>query len=725
MNIENWINSELGRAIWANKYQQNGETFEEWLNRICGGNEQLKQLILDKKFLFGGRILAYRNLPGTGLTYSNCYVLPQPEDNIESIFETARDLARTFSYGGGVGIDISKLRPKNSPVNNAAKTTSGAVSFMDVFEQVSRVIGQAGRRGALMISMDAEHADVSDFMDAKLDNKLEKCNISIKCSDKFMENAKMENSVENKHMQHLAKNNWDYAEPGILYWDTIKEYNILSEFSDFSYAGVNPCAEEPLPAGGSCLLGSLNLSAFVENPFTDKAAFNIPEFKQAVRIAVRALNQVLDEGLELHPLQIQRDVVRDWRQIGLGIMGFADTVLMLGYQYGDKGSQDLIDLIGKALVNTGLHESSLMAKEMEPFPKCDNSKVVTSNYISILYDFGVISDETLEHIMRYGLRNSQLFTIAPTGSISTMLGVSGGVEPIFATHYTRKTQALHGEDTYYKVYTPIVDVMLNNRIIAESDVEKIVTAQTMNPFHRVEIQGKWQQYIDAAISSTVNLTEDATPELIQELYMKAWEAGCKGLTVYRAGCKKGAVLEVKSEEKQEEPTQQATLTEQDYSIENCQGFGTKLQTGCGSLWVTAYFHKVTGQLCHIFLDKGSCGGCNSFMIGLSRMISLAGKKGATIPEIIDQLNSVPACPSYAVRAKTKKDTSRGTCCPSAIGTALQQLYNEFLASRQPVNNVVQPEQEHEVINPCPDCGCELVMTEGCNSCPGCGYTKCS
>jgi ribonucleoside-diphosphate reductase alpha chain len=307
-----------------------------------------------------------------------------------------------------------------------------------------------------------------------------------------------------------------------------------------------------------------------------------------------------------------------------------------------------------------------------------------------------------------------------------MLGISGGVEPIFATHYTRKTQALHGEDTYYKVYTPIVDTMLKKGIINEYEVDNIITAQTMNPFDRVEIQGRWQEYIDASISSTVNLTEDATPELIEELYISAWKEGCKGLTVYRAGCKKGAVLEVKSEEKQEEKQEETQLTEQDYAIENCQGFGTKLQTGCGSLWVTAYFHKSTGRLCHIFLDKGSCGGCNSFMIGLSRMISLAGKKGATIPEIIDQLNSVPACPSYAVRAKTKKDTSKGTCCPSAIGIALKQLYEEFLATRQPeVNNKVKPQQEEKVTNPCPDCGCELVMTEGCNSCPSCGYTKCS
>ena len=197
-------------------------------------------------------------------------------------------------------------------MHNAALTTSGAVSFMDVLEQTARVIGQNGRRGALMVSMDSSHPDIHDFIDAKLDNKLEKCNISVQISDEDMANRA-------DILDHIALNNYDWAEPGMLYWDTIKSYNLLNNFDNFEYAGVNPCAEEPLPAGGSCLLGALNLSEFVENPFTPQAAFNIPEFKSAVRIAIRALNDVLDEGLELHPLEEHRKSVRAWRQIGLKI----------------------------------------------------------------------------------------------------------------------------------------------------------------------------------------------------------------------------------------------------------------------------------------------------------------------------------------------------------------------------------------------------------------------
>ena len=238
MELKDWGLSQLGMDIWAKKYQNNGESFEEWLDRVSGGDKDVKQLIADKKFLFGGRILASRGVTDRKVTYSNCYVLPQVEDSIEGIYDTAKHLARTFSYGGGVGIDISNLRPKGSPVNNAAKTTSGAVSFMDTFSQVSSVIGQAGRRGALMISMDCEHPDIEDFIDAKKNtDKLEGCNISVRADGDFIKNSPL--------MHKLAENNWDYAEPGILYWDNINKNNLLSEYiknDEFEYAGVNPCA---------------------------------------------------------------------------------------------------------------------------------------------------------------------------------------------------------------------------------------------------------------------------------------------------------------------------------------------------------------------------------------------------------------------------------------------------------------------------------------------------
>lgn len=716
MELQDWKLSELGEDIWKKKYQRNGESFEQWLDRVSGGDKQVAQLIVDKKFLFGGRILSNRGITDRGVTYSNCYVIEPPHDSIEGIYEAAMKLARTFSYGGGCGVDISTLRPKGAEVHNAALTTSGAVSFMDVLEQTARVIGQNGRRGALMISMDSSHPDIHDFIDAKLDNKLEKCNISVRMSDDDMKNKP-------DILDHIALNNYDWAEPGILYWDTIKRYNLLDEFANFEYAGVNPCAEEPLPAGGSCLLGALNLSEFVENPFTDKAAFNIPEFKSAVRIAIRALNDVLDEGLELHPLEEQRNSVRDWRQIGLGIMGFADMLLKMSCQYDSARALDIIDMVGKTLVNTGLEESALLAMDTEPFPECDLRLILASTFITVLRNSNVIEDNTIDLIKRYGLRNSQLFTIAPTGSISTMLGVSGGVEPIFATHYTRKTQSLHGEDVYYNVYTPIIQKMIDTGVISEENVSTIATAQNIDPFDRVTIQAQWQRFIDASISSTVNVTNDTTVETIRDLYQAAWEDGCKGLTIYRAGCKKEGVLVVDTPKEQTmEDTIHIPIT--DTSIDNCVAYGTQLTTGCGSLWMSVYFHKKTGQLCHIFLDKGSTGGCNSFMIGLSRMISYAGKLGGTVEGICDQLNSVPACPSYTVRNAVKGDTSAGKCCPSAIGRALMELKQRYIADHNEMSTgELKPEEV--TVSKCPECGAKLNFTGGCNSCPECGWSRCS
>ena len=718
MELKDWNLSKLGEDIWHKKYQQNNESFDDWIKRVSGGNEQVAQLIVDKKFLFGGRILSNRGIKDRGVTYSNCYVIQPPEDSIEGIYETAMKLARTFSYGGGCGIDISNLREKDAEVHNAAKTTSGAVSFMPVFEQTARVIGQNGRRGALMISMECDHPDIHDFIDAKLDNKLEKCNISVRMGDKDMENRE-------DVLQHIARNNWDWAEPGILYWDTITEYNMLNKFEDFEYAGVNPCAEEPLPAGGSCLLGALNLSAFVEAPFSKTPAFNLPEFKSAVRIAIRALNDVLDEGLPLHPLPEQRETVRDWRQIGLGIMGFGDMLLMMNCNYDEQRALELIDLIGKTLVDTGLNESAKIAADIDAFPKCNVHKLLDSNFIKWHKQKGNISEQTLHLINEHGLRNSQLFTIAPTGSISNMIGVSGGVEPIFATHYTRKTESLHGEDVVYNVYTPIVQYMLDNKIIDELQVKMISTAQTINPFDRVQVQGKWQEYIDASISSTVNLKEDTSEDTIFQLYVAAWQCGCKGLTVYRAGCKKEGVLTVDKPKEEKPPVtpHRVEIPIVDTDINNCTAHGTKIITGCGSLWITAYFHNETGQLCHIFLDKGSKGGCNSFMIGLSRLISLAGKKGATVNEIIDQLNSVPACPAYATRTATKGDTSPGKCCPSAIANALKQLNNNFVINHIFEQHPIEEPKENNKPK-CPICGKDLAHTGGCITCFECGYSKC-
>lgn len=716
MTVQEWLNNnQLGIDIWQKKYQRNGETFDEWIDRVSGHDSDVASLIREKKFLFGGRILSNRGVTDEKVTYSNCYVIAPPEDNIESIYDCAKKLARTYSYGGGCGIDISKLAPSGAKVNNQAKSTSGAVSFMDTFSQVTQQIGQNGRRGALMISIDCTHPDLEKFISVKNDlNKVTSANISVRVSDDFMRAVdedkdwelyfkREETGEEIRHtvkakeiFELLCKNNWDYAEPGILFWDMISRYNMLCDEEGFSYAGVNPCAEEPLPAGGSCLLGSINLSAFVN----EKGGFNFPEFTKTVKIAVRALNDVLDEGCDKHPLEEQRQSVRDWRQIGLGVMGIADMLIKMHIKYGSKESLDVCDEIGRSLAVCAITASLDLAVYNGSFPKCNNDVIITSPFVY----HNVKSELIVKEIEQYGLRNSQLLTIAPTGTLSTMLGISGGIEPIFANSYTRKTQSLHGKDTFYKVYTPIVEqYMKKYNLSDESELpDYFVTAKDILPKERIAMQAIWQEHIDASISSTINLPNSATVEDVKDIYMTAWKEGLKGVTVYRAGCAREGVLVEGEQEKKEE-------------IGRTIGLERHLTTGCGSLHVCAFFDE-KGNLKNTYLSKGSTGGCNNFMIGLSRMISLAARKGVDILDIVDQLKSSGTCPSYAVRRATKCDTSDGSSCPVAVGNALMDMWREV--------NQTNKQEEHKTSHVCPECGAELVEEMGCVTCKHCGYSKC-
>ena len=745
MELKEWLgeDNQLGIDIWERKYRHAGENFEHWLDRVSAGDEKIKELIREKKFLFGGRILANRGLQNSGLkvTLSNCYVLSSPEDSIESIFETAGKLARTFSYGGGAGIDISKLAPRGARINNTASQTSGAVSFTDLYSMVTGLIGQHGRRGALMLTISCEHPDLEEFMMVKTDlERVTKANMSIRMTDEFMKAVRDRETFTQKFYrpesgEHITKEinaaeffekmceaNWDYGEPGCLYWDRISSWNLLSEFPDYSYESTNPCAEEPLPAGGSCLLGSINLSAFVEN-----GVFNMEDFKSAVRTCVRGLNDVLDEGLPLHPLQEQKDSVTNWRQIGLGIMGLADMMIRLGYRYGSPEAVDFCNKLGKIMADTAMNESAIMAKEFGMFPKCVPQQIVDSPYFQ-----ENASDETKDLVLQYGLRNSQLLTIAPTGTLSTMIGISGGIEPIFALSYERRTTSLSDHDEYYKVYTPVVQEYLSKHPEIQKDEdlpEMFVTAQNLDYKERIEMQATWQKHIDASISSTVNLPEDFPKENVYEIYMSAWESGCKGVTVFRDGCKRLGILSTKSSEKQEDPDKTVEEPKKKVVVraaaDNLIGKKRKLMTGCGSLHCTAFFDPEDGELVEAYLNKGSTGGCNNFMVGLSRMISLAARSGCGVDAIIDQLKSCGSCPSYVVRTHTKRDTSIGSCCPMAVGWALRDMYDEMQSQLKGIPEAKEPEAPSRTIkNPCPKCGAELEFQGGCNTCKSCGWSKC-
>ena len=760
MNVEQWLgkDNKLGVDIFNRKYRKGNETFDQWLDRVSGGDDAVRDAIKSKRFLFGGRILSNRGITDTKVTYSNCYVITPPEDNIESIYDSRKKLARTYSYGGGAGVDLSKLAPAGAKVHNQAEQTTGAVSFMQGYSQTTEEIGQMGRRGALMISLDCHHPDLLDFIDIKAkSDSVTKANISVRVTDDFM--RAVENDDEwvmsftreetgetitktakaRDIFSKLCLNNWNWAEPGILFWDRIEQYNLLENNPEFEYAGTNPCAEEPLPAGGSCLLGSINLAEFVN----DKCEFEWDDFYGTINVAIRALNDVLDEGLPLHPLQEQRDSVRDWRQIGLGVMGVADMLIKMRLRYDSDDAIEHCRDVSQALANHAMYVSASMAREHgKTYPKYEvgtlDTDFVRNNADSITYNA----------IKKYGLYNSQLLTVAPTGTLSTMLGVSGGLEPIFAKSYKRKTESLHDKTTYYDVLTPIYQQYADKHGLTVNDEfpSWFVDSSEINSIQRVKMQAAWQLGIDASISSTVNLPKSATVDDVANIYMEAWRHGLKGITIYRSGCMREGVLVVADENNVKEDAALSYCTNDDMLprgyIVDCQndlvGKKRKLQTGCGSLHVLAFFDPIDGNLREVYFNKGSTGGCANFMTGLSRMVSLLCRAGVDIMTIKDQLDSTGVCPSYATRRATHHDTSAGSCCPMAIGNALVDMWHEMqegvnddegdmvdaadCASAVPSEQQVSNNGNNAVT--CPECGNELVFEGGCNICKNCGWSKC-
>ena len=753
MDIASWLgkDNKLGMDIWEKKYKYDGETFNEWLERVSGGDQELKEMIANKEFIFAGRILSNRGLYKLGrkITYSNCYVIAPPEDNLESIFDTAKKLARTYSYGGGCGVDISKLRPKGSEVNNSAKYTTGSISFMELYNLTTDIIGQKGRRGALMISIDVNHPDVSEFISIKSDlNKIQKANISVRVDANFMKAVieglqfvtefLVEDTGEvitkeidaRKLFKELARQNWKFAEPGILFWDRISKWNLLSEDEEFEYAGTNPCAEEPLPAGGSCLLGSLILPTFVEGK-----EFNFDRLASAVQKSVKALNDVLDEGLPLHPLEEQRESVRDWRQIGLGILGVGDLLIKLGLKYGSPESLEFCDNIAKVIVDNALKASALLAKDFGAYPKYKANKVLKSEFL-----LENVSIETFELIEKYGLRNSQLLTIAPTGSIGTMLETSTGIETNFAFSYVRKTESLHGEDVFYKVFIPIAKkYMEENNIIDEEDLpEYFVTAQNLNPYDRIKMQGIWQKRIDASISSTINLVNKVSVEEVEKLYLEAWKNGLKGMTIYRAGCDREGILTVtpKTEKKVEELTLPTIPRGELKPIApDTIYYPTTMRIGCGKLKVMIGYSPSERAIQDLYVIRSGVGGCEKNIQAVAIYMSGILRLGGNLFMLEKAIAGVSGCTSFAVARSKNQEISKGNTCPSAILNILKNFEKDMgLDAHEKAIQKIDEEERKEIeeisereadyVTRCPECGEIIDVTGGCYTCRSCGFSKC-
>jgi len=568
------------KEMWkrvANAIASTETDIETWRKRFYW-------LLEDFKFVPGGRIHFGAGNKYVRNSLINCYFIPILDDSIEGIFDAMKKQARTYSYGGGVGIDITPLRPRGSHVNNSARYSTGAASFMDLFSQVTGTIGQYNRRGALLLSIDIQHPDVIEFIKAKNDKEHKQvryANISVKIRDEFMkaveedrdwilwypektdikfsEDAikvddiwecfdhpeetfflvdkepfirvkKIYKTIKARELwDMIVENAWASAEPGVLYWDTIK-YESNSEFV-YPIHGLNPCGEINLGNFGACCLGHINLSKIVKNPY-ENPEIDWEILDELVRTGVRFLDDVLTYNADLHPLKEQAETSLNERRIGLGITGMADFLARMKIDYDSDEAIELMDEIMDRIKNEAYQTSALISKSKNPFPKFNMKKMLESHFIERLWD------STIELIKQYGLRNIALLTVAPVGTGSLLAGTTSGIEPIFDKRYERNTESL--SEKKFLMRDPALKDYIKK--FGDKNIPSYFrTAHSINPEMRLKMQAVIQRHVDNSISSTVNLKTSTTKEEVSNIYKLGWQLGLKGITIYRDGSREGVL----------------------------------------------------------------------------------------------------------------------------------------------------------------------------------------
>ncbi len=693
--------------------ERDEEKKKEWASKFYW-------LLEDFRFVPGGRILF-----GAGQTRKstllNCYFFKIREDSIEAIFDWCKEAARTYSFGGGVGTDISVLRPRGAPVNNSASYSSGSVSFMELLSTTTGTIGQAGRRGALMITIRVDHPDVMDFINVKKDlRKVNYANISVKISDDFMravetdgdfmlrfKNDKVEvnRTVRAREVwKSLIKGAWQSAEPGVLFWDSIKR-DSTTEYNGMEVQGVNPCSEQTLESYGCCCLGSVNLSTFVRDPFTERASIDWDSLTRATQFGVRFLDNVLDYNAGRHPLPQQKDASLHSRRVGVGITGLGDMLIKLGLKYDEDSTIGFVDHLFERIKNVIYDYSTELAKEKGSFPAFDAEKHLAQPFISRL------DEKVKEKIRSQGIRNAAVTTIPPVGSGSILAGTSSGVEPVFALFYTRRSKSLsEGE---FKVFHPLVkEYMGATGARDEGQLPNyFVTSHQIRPEMRVKMQATIQKHIDTAISSTVNLPEDITPEEVEKIYLLAWKMGCKGITVYREGSREGILETDKVAKKVEAPKASFERPKM------MEGKTLKLKLPQGGLYLTA--NLANGELKEVFVTLGKSGGDEKADAeALGRLISLYLQHGGDIKSVISTLKGIKG------KYVSWDEGTQLQSIPDAIAKALELLTLNHVVKESgfPVDVGTKSEMKGAT---CPDCHeSTLIFESGCYKCTSCGYSKC-
>ena len=537
-------------AIWADeqKYRQEGEAYNQKNGRVAGalsdGQEhynELYNILADQRFLPGGRVQSsVGSLRQT--TAFNCFVMSKVPDSLAGIMQVANEAARTMQLGGGVGYDFSGIRPKGSRIRSLGSQASGPVSFMGIFDAVCKTIASAGhRRGAQMGCLRVDHPDIMDFINAKTNHdNLTQFNISVLVTDKFMDAVKNDDTFDlvfdgrvydtvraTALWESILRATWDWAEPGVIFIDRVNKMNNLWYIEDIS--ATNPCGEQPLPPYGACLLGSFNLTRYVEFTPRGKASFNEELLKHDIPHVVRAMDNVIDETT--YPLPEQEKEAKDKRRMGLGITGLANVLGALGIPYGSKKAQAFTRKVLKLIANTTYMSSMSLAIEKGPFPLYDE-RYLEGEFIKKL------DKEVQEAIKAHGIRNSHLTSIAPTGTISlTANNVSSGIEPVFSLEYERTVQTQEG---------PRIE-KIQDYAYREWEVE-CETADNIPVMDHVDMLTAAQEWVDSACSKTCNVGDAVTWSDFKEVYMRAYDGGAKGCTTFRVSGKRFGILNASSSE---------------------------------------------------------------------------------------------------------------------------------------------------------------------------------
>ncbi len=523
------------------------ESPADWEDRFFAALE-------DFKFLPAGRIVAGAGTDRS-VTLFNCFVMGTIPDSMGGIFDMLKEAALTMQQGGGIGYDFSTIRPKGAGVKGVAADASGPLSFMDVWDAMCRTIMSAGsRRGAMMATMRCDHPDIEDFITAKEDPaRLRNFNVSVLVTDPFMEAVKADGSwdlVFDGKVYHtvqardlwnkIMRGTFDYAEPGVIFIDRINAMNNLSYCE--TIAATNPCGEQPLPPYGACLLGSINLARLVRDPFEAIAELDETALEDLVATAVRMMDNVVDASR--FPLAQQAEEARNKRRIGLGVTGLADALLMVGLRYGSEEAARQTERWLHRIARAAYLASAHLAKEKGAFPLFDADKYLATGHMSEM------DADVRDTIRENGIRNALLTSIAPTGTISLYAGnVSSGIEPVFAYAYTRKVLQKDGSRTEEEVVDYAVQMWREKHGDAGLP-GYFVNAQTLAPLDHVRMQAAAQKWVDSSISKTINCPEDISFDDFKDVYMAAWDSGCKGCTTYRPNAVTGSVLSV-SEDKKE------------------------------------------------------------------------------------------------------------------------------------------------------------------------------